>query len=201
MEENARVTFEAVFLSKNPPDDERVGRLLYWARRLDELGLAPKSAGNLSFRTKRGFVITGSGINLGAIGEEELAEVLKVKIEKNWTVVQAKGKVVPSKESLLHSEIYHLRAEINAVFHAHDQVVLKSADKLMLPCTEREQPRGSCELVREVSRLLGLLGDVRYFVLRNHGVISMGETLEEAGRLAEDMNKMARKQEGCVTDK
>jgi len=201
MKENAWVTFEAVFLNKNPPDDERIGRLLYWARRLDELGLTPKSAGNLSFRTKRGFVITGSGVNLGAIGEEELVEVLKVEIEKNRTVVQTKGKVVPSKESLLHSEIYRLRAEINAVFHAHDQLVLKSADKLRLPCTEKEQSRGSYELVREVSRLLGLLGGVRYFILRNHGVIAMGETLEEAGKLAEDMNKMARKREGCATAK
>jgi len=61
-----------------------------------------------------------------------------------------------------------------------------------LPCAEGEQPRGSYELAKEVQRLLGLAKDAKYLVLRNHGVIAMGETLEEAGRLAEDINRMAR---------
>jgi len=163
--------------------------------------LAPKSAGNLSFRTRRGFVVTGTGINLGAIEKEELVEVLKVETGKNQILVYAEGQIVPSKESLFHSEIYRLRAEINAVFHAHDQLVLKFANELRIPCTEREQARGSYELVEEVNRLLGQIAGVKYFVLKNHGVIAMGETLEEAGRLAEDMNKMAQKQEGCVPSK
>lgn len=201
MGENAWVTFETVFLSKNLPDDERISQLLYWARKLDELGLAPKSAGNISFKTKDGFVITGTGINLQTIEKEELAEVLKAEIEKNQAVVYAKGQMVPSKESLLHAEIYHLRDEVNAVLHAHDQLVLKFADELKIPCTEKEQPRGSYELVKEVNELLDRIKGVKYFILRNHGVIAMGETLDEVGRLAEYMNKMARKQEGCVPNK
>jgi len=201
MEDNIGVSFETIFLSENPPHDERVNQLIYWAERFDKLGLAPKSAGNLSFRTRRGFVVTGTGINLGAIEKEELVEVLKVETGKNQILVYAEGQIVPSKESLFHSEIYRLRAEINAVFHAHDQLVLKFANELRIPCTEREQARGSYELVEEVNRLLGQIAGVKYFVLKNHGVIAMGETLEEAGRLAEDMNKMAQKQEGCVPSK
>ena len=107
-------------------------------------------------------------------------------------MVYTKGKTVPSKESLLHSGIYQSRPEINAVFHIHDQLVVILADELMLPSTEGEQPRGSYELAKEVDRVLGLTKDTKYLVLRNHGIISMGETLEEAGRLVEDMNKMAR---------
>jgi len=184
--------FETVFLSKNLPDDERINQLIYWSKRFDKLGLVPNSAGNLSFRTKEGFVITSTGINLGAIEKEELVEVLKVEVGKSQILVYTKGQAIPSKESLLHSEIYALRTEINAVFHAHDQLVLEFTDELNMPCTEREQPRGSYELVKEVNKLLGLRKDVKYFVLKNHGIISMGETLEEAGRLAESMNKMAR---------
>ncbi len=192
MGENTGVRFETVFLSESPPDDERTNQLLYWGKRFDKLGLAPKSAGNLSFRTKKGFVITGTGASLGTIKKEELVEVSKVETEKSRILVYVKGPVVPSKESLLHSEIYDLRAEINAVFHAHDQLVLEFANELEMPSTEREQPRGSYELVNEVNRLLGLTESIKCFVLKNHGVIFMGETLEEAGRLAEHMSRMAR---------
>ena len=186
------VRFETTFLSKNPPRDERTGQLLYWCQRFDKLGLAPKSAGNLSFRTKQGFIITATGVELRAAEKANLVEVLKVEIQEVQILVYAKGRVVPSKESVLHSEIYNLRPEINAVFHTHDQLVVELADELKLPCTEGEQPRGSYELVKEVERMLCLMEDVRYLVLRNHGVIAMGETMAEAGRLAENMNRIAR---------
>ncbi len=189
---NTGVRFETVFWGNNPPDDERINQLIYWGKRFHKLGLTPKSAGNLSFRTGGGFVITGTGIKLGSIKKEELVEVLKVEIEKSRFLVYAKGRVVPSMESLLHSEIYDLRAEINAVFHAHDQLLLELTDELRMPCTEREQPSGSYELAKEVYRLLDLRQDIKYLILKNHGVISMGETLEEAGRLTEYMNKIAR---------
>ncbi len=107
-------------------------------------------------------------------------------------VVYVKGKVVPSKESVIHSGIYESRPEMNAVFHIHDQLVVGLADELKLPCTEGEQPRGSYELAKEVQRMLSLRKDARYLVLRNHGVVAVGETMAAAGRLAEDVNRMAR---------
>jgi ribulose-5-phosphate 4-epimerase/fuculose-1-phosphate aldolase len=192
MRQTAGVKFETVFLSKNPPDDNRTDQLIYWCRRFDKLGLAPKSAGNLSFRTKEGFIITATGVELRAVEKDNLVEVQKVEMKEGRILVHVKGKVVPSKESVLHRGVYDLRPEINAVFHTHDQLVLESTDKLKLPCTEGEQPRGSYELAKEVQRILGLSTGARYLVLRNHGVVSMGESMEEAGRLAEDMNKMAQ---------
>lgn len=192
MVEGTGVRFETVFLSKNPPGDERTDQLIYWAHRFDKLGLAPRSAGNLSFRTKRGFAITATGVALGAAGKENLVEVLKVEIEPAQIVVSVKGAVTPSKESVLHSGIYGSRPEISAVFHIHDQLVLELADELEIPCTEKEQPRGSYQLVREASELLVRTEGVECFVLKNHGVVAVGETLEDAGRLAERINALAR---------
>jgi creatinine amidohydrolase len=185
MSQPAPVRFKTIFLDENLPDDKRINQLIYRCRRFHKLGLAPKSAGNLSFRTKNGFIITGTGFELNDIKKENLAEVLEVKIGKNQILVYAKGRVVPSKESILHWEIYNLKPEINVVFHLHDQKVLESADKLKIPCTKREQPRGSYEQVEEVRKLLNSRKDIYYFVLKNHGIISMGKTMEEAGRLAE----------------
>lgn len=196
MVETTGLRFKTVFLSKTPPDDERINRLIYWAKRFDQLGLAPKSAGNLSFRTGKGFVITATGVALRAAEKGNLVEVLKVEIEPAQIVLYVKGTANPSKESVLHSGIYDSRPRINAVFHIHDESVIGLTDELKLPCTQGEQPRGSYELAKEVDRVLGLTEDARYLVVRNHGIVSMGETLEEAGRLVEDMNKMARKNKG-----
>lgn len=193
MAEIAGIRFETVFLSGNPPDDERTEQLIYWCHRFDKLGLAPMSAGNLSFRTKQGFIITATGVELRAAEKENLIEVIKVEIREERVLVYAQGGMVPSKESVLHSGVYNLRPEVNAVFHTHDQLVVQFADELKLPCTEGEQPRGSYQLAQEVQRMLGLRKDARYLVLRNHGVIAMGKTLEEAGKLAEHMNEMALK--------
>ena len=192
MRQTTGVRFETVFLSKNPPDDNRTDQLIYWCWRFDKLGLAPKSAGNLSFRTKEGFIITATGIELREAEKDNLVEVQKVEMKEGRILVHVKGKVVPSKESVLHWGVYDLRPEINAVFHTHDQSALEFVDKLKLPCTEGEQPRGSYELAKEVQRILGFSTGAKYLVLRNHGVVSIGKTMEEAGRLAEDMNKLAQ---------
>ncbi len=192
MQSSTGVRFETVFLDKDAPDDDVIEQLIYWCKRFDKLNLAPKSAGNLSVRTKKGFIITATGVALGAAERDNLVEVVEVKIKHAKIVMYVKGKVVPSKESVLHSEIYRSRPGINTVFHVHDQLVVGLAGELDLPCTEGEQPRGSYELTTEVQRVLELRRNARYLVLRNHGVIAIGETMAEAGKLAEDMNKLAR---------
>jgi ribulose-5-phosphate 4-epimerase/fuculose-1-phosphate aldolase len=196
--ENSWVRFDVVFCGYSPPEDERNGELIDWCRRLDRLGLAPESAGNLSFRTGAGFIITASGIELKAVKKGDLVEVLKVGTGGGGMKVYARGRVAPSKESVLHSVIYRLRTGINAVFHTHDRLVLEYAGKLKLPCTEGDQPRGSYELAREAERVLSLNRDARYLVLRDHGFIALGETMAGAGRLAEEINQMVRRMaEGC----
>jgi len=185
------ITFETIFLNQNPPDDRKISQLVQWGKIFHELGLVPKAAGNLSFRTEKGFIITGSGTRLGSLQEEDLVEVTEVNAGKNQILVYAKGCVAPSKESLLHWEIYSLKAQINAVFHNHDQVVMKVARELGLPVTERMRPRGSYELAKEAGRLLSLTDDLKYLVLKRHGIVSLGESMDEAGKLAETVHKVA----------
>ncbi len=193
MVENTWAGFETVFVTRRPPGDKRVGELLDWGKKLSLSGLSPESSGNLSFRTEHGFVITGTGINLGAIRENDLVEFLRKKTSENKTLIYVDGEVFPSKESLLHLAIYDLRAEVMAVFHVHDRLVLERADELGIPATGKEQPGGSSELAEEARRLLSLKRKIKYFVLKNHGVVAMGRTLEEAGKLVGDMNKLARR--------
>lgn len=184
-------TFETIFLNQDPPDDERISRLVYWGQTFHKSGLVPGAAGNLSFRAEKGFIITGSGARLGNLQREDLVKVSEVNAGKSQISVYAEGCVVPSKESLLHWEIYRLKAQINTVFHTHDRLVVKFAGELGLPVTERMQPRGSYELAKEAGKLVSSIENLRYFVLKRHGIVSLSESMYEAGRLVEAIHKMA----------
>jgi ribulose-5-phosphate 4-epimerase/fuculose-1-phosphate aldolase len=57
---------------------------------------------------------------------------------------------------------------------------------LGLPVTAREQPYGTAELVAEI---LQVLDGHKIVIMRQHGFVSFGATMAEAGRVAEDVLK------------
>jgi ribulose-5-phosphate 4-epimerase/fuculose-1-phosphate aldolase len=191
-EEVNPIAFSAVFLSKTPPNDVRIAQLADWGKKLHATGLVQGTEGNLSFRSKLGFVITGTNVPLNSITPDNVAEVTGVVYGLNKTSVYIKGTVVPSRETILHSQVYETRPDINVIYHVHDTRVMEKAAKLGIPVTAREQPAGSLELAKEAVSLLAVHQDTRYFVLNNHGTVSLGRTLDEAGNLVEEMRKKCK---------
>jgi L-fuculose-phosphate aldolase len=189
--EIAGVMFSSVFLDKNSPIDTRIDEIIQWGKRFHKLGAVQGTEGNLSFRTKLGFIITGSGIALDDLTKDTVVEIRGVVFGLNRPSVYIKGQVVPSMETLLHSGIYEVLPEINVIFHTHANDVLKVAEKIGIPSTDVEQPVGSQKLAQETVNLVNLNKSVRYFVLKNHGVIALGETMSEAGKLMEEMQNKA----------
>jgi L-fuculose-phosphate aldolase len=179
-EQYVGVKFRTRFASREPPTNEQTGELVAWCRRLAQLGLAPDGAGNLSCRSRRGFVISRTGADLATITPDEVVEVLEVDRARAEVVVS--GIYEPSSESLLHSAIYEARHEIGAVFHGHNENLLHAVDRLGVPVTAREQPYGTPQLVEEAMPLL-VAHDL--FALRGHGIVSVGPTPSDAGRRLE----------------
>ncbi|HVM59804.1 MAG TPA: class II aldolase/adducin family protein [Verrucomicrobiae bacterium] len=176
--------FRTVFARRAVSGDERLGELLKWCRRWAALGLVGDTIGNLSFRTVNGFLINRTAGDLGGITRQEFVEVIGADVDRaELTVV---GLYEPSSESLMHAGIYAMRPGINAVFHGHNARLLAEAERLELPITAREQPYGTPELVAEI---LGVLDEHRFIIMRNHGFVSFGATMEEAGREAEGILK------------
>ena len=184
--------FQTVFKNKNAIENENISTLIKWCNQFAELGLSPKLMGgfgaNLSFRTEQCFIITGSGANLKNLSENDFVEVIEADILSKKVVVN--GTKLPSSESLLHYYVYSQRPEINAVFHGHDEDVLQKCNQLKLPITKQEQAYGSIELIEEVEKILQ---NQFYLVLKNHGFLSLGETMERAGNLALQIHRSSAK--------
>jgi len=179
------VKFQTVFLSAQLPANKTLYKLKKWCKLFHDNELAPVqeggSAGNLSFRTEKGkneFIITGTQIGL----KENLTNN-KFVLVKQCDFVNKKifveGITEPSSESFLHAAIYNSRPEINAIMHGHSEEILKNAKRLNIKETKKETSYGTLDLVDSV---LEILEDIMFIIIKNHGFISLGKTIDEAGK-------------------
>lgn len=174
--------FDTIRVHAEPVRHPLAERLLHWCRRFAALGLAGKAMGNLSFRTDNGFVITPTGTDPLALRAADLVEVLGVDVEKR--AVYAAGTRDPSSESMMHHAIYRARTDVMAIFHGHSDAVLNAAGRCKWPVTAREQPYGTPEMAAEV---VAILKDHPFVIMRNHGFIALGDSMDEAGRVLENV--------------
>ena len=179
-----RIRFNSIFVSDQAPRDPRMEELKEWCERFQKNELTPEVqgnyTGNLSFRSGEGFIITASGMKSKKNLADDCFVYVKDYDEKTNTFY-VEGKKQPSSETMMHYLIYKNHEEVNAVFHGHDDTIVANADKLGLPVTEKEYESGTIELAKEV---LKILGDKNLIALRNHGFVSLGGTMKEAGELA-----------------
>jgi ribulose-5-phosphate 4-epimerase/fuculose-1-phosphate aldolase len=173
--------FVTVFARREPPADKRIGELVDWCRRLAKRGVVGDTVGNLSFRSANGFIINRTAGDLRSITRVEFVEVLTADIGSRQLTVA--GAYEPSSESLMHAGLYRARPEINAVFHGHSERLLAQAGRCDLPVTRIEKPYGTTELVEEV---LSTIDGHNLLVIRNHGFVSLGRTMHEAGTRVEE---------------
>lgn len=191
VEEYIGTKFNTVFIEKNIPENSIIKKLIFWGRKLALLGLTPAyetgAAGNLSFRTENGYIVTAAGSNLGELKEEDFVEVRSCSFDnKEITAIGVKD---PTSETMLHCAIYAKRPEVKVIFHVHDDYAVNRCDEFGLKCTANEAPYGSKELVDEVIKIIG---DNDYIVMKNHGIISLGSTFDEAGERIIDINAQIR---------
>lgn len=192
MTEGGSLAFNTVFLAKSVLIDSKITRMSRWGKKFYTMGLVQGMEGNLSYRTQLGFIISGTGVELDKISPETVVEVTGLVYGLNKTSVYVKGTIFPSRETILHSQIYEELPSINAIFHVHDNWVVENARKLHIPVTSVEKEAGSQKLAQEALSLLKFKRDLRYFVLKNHGIIALGTTMDEAGKLVVDISKKAK---------
>ena len=171
-------------LKKEAPQDERLKELKYWCKTFHEKDLAPAyeggSYGNLSFRVaehKDKFIITASKNSLENFASDDSFVTVSCVDLKNG-IVRAFGNKEPSSEAMLHYAIYKQRPDLNAIFHGHCKQISSNIKRLGITETKKEESYGTLKLV---NRVLDVLGEEPFLEMKNHGFISLGKTIQEAG--------------------
>jgi len=155
------------------------------AKAMAASGLVTGSSGNVSLRFAERFLITPSGI---AYDRLELDQI--VEIDAEGTSLSGRGE--PSSEWRMHIAIYRERPDVTAIVHTHSvhataaslsltQLPVLHDEGLVLfgdsiPISRPEAP-GTWELAEAV---VAALADARGTLIAKHGVVSIGQTLDEA---------------------
>jgi L-fuculose-phosphate aldolase len=169
-------------------NDGQLAALNRWAYLFSELGLAPVHAGgaygNQSYRTgDSSFVITRSGMSpTEELKQDNFCHVVDFD-EATHTFIY-EGKAIPSSECLLHHALYKSQPQINAILHGHSALFNRFANRLNIPVTASFQQYGTPELAESALALMD--GVTRFFILKEHGFVALGEDLEQAGNLTLD---------------
>ncbi|MTI17008.1 class II aldolase [Rhodobacteraceae bacterium RKSG542] len=169
--------------------------VIRYAQLLATSGLTHGTSGNVSVRSKNGFLITPSGIPY-----EDLTENLIVEMSLDggyW------GDTLPSSEWQMHRDVYRSYPDATAVIHCH------SARATALSCLRRSIPAfhymvaaaggKSIECAEYATfgtkalseAMLAALGPRRACLLANHGQIAFGASLYRAFALAVEVEALA----------
>ncbi|WP_171103303.1 class II aldolase/adducin family protein [Ruegeria sp. HKCCD7255] len=171
-------------------------------RALNSSGLNQGTSGNISIRHQDGMLISPTSRPYDSLQPEDIAFV-----DQNG---KATGKFAPSSEWHFHLDILLQRPDVNAVVHAHPTycTTLAIMGKEIPPihymiaafggATIRCAPYeiyGTAALSKvAVAALEGRKG----CLLAHHGMITVGQSIEQAFWLAGELEALARQYHGCL---
>jgi L-fuculose-phosphate aldolase len=162
-------------------------RMVKAGRELHNQGLVRGTSGNISARIRGTdtFLIKPSGARMDALKPEEL---VLVDLQGN----KVRGESNVSLETLMHAAIYRIRKDVQAVVHSHAPIAtafgiakmeilpLQIEMFMLLPKgvpVVSFKPPGSKVLAEAVQKKITNYDAV---ILENHGIVTVGSTIEEA---------------------
>jgi len=166
------------------------------AQEVERSGLSPGTSGNLSVRVPGGFLITPTGVSYGSM---DPADTVFLSSRGDPTG----DRLQPSSEWPLHTAIYVDRPDAQAIVHLHSphatgiaclrkeipafHYMVAVAGGNTIRCS-RYETYGTVELALAA---VEALEDRRACLLANHGQIAIGPSLDEAVRLAREVEDLA----------
>ena len=175
-------------------------RLVDACRILYVEGHSDRNLGHASARTadQQTMYMKPSGLGLEEVRPEDIITV-------DFDGVKLAGKLPRHGEFPIHSEVYRARAEIQCVIHTHPlySVWLSTLDSPLVPLNQdgvlfwRAVPifKETCDLIltsEQGRRVASTMESLPVVLLRNHGVVVGGETIEESTMLALHLEKAAQ---------
>lgn len=169
--------------------EEEARRIVIEAgHRLLESKLVARTWGNISARiSETEFVITPSGKAYETLREEDL---VIVGTDGSYEEGQK-----PSSEKGIHADAYMLRPDVSFIIHTHQYyasaVAAECADTEFAPCGAYGLP-GTARLKRNMQACVRENPDKKTFLLARHGALILGVDVEEAFRLASELEDRCR---------
>jgi L-fuculose-phosphate aldolase len=169
---------------------------------MHRLGINQGTSGNISLREGEGMLVTPTSMPYAKMKPTDI-----VRMNMNGAVV---GEGRPSTEWRFHLDIYRARPDVNAIVHAHPTYCTT------LAIMEREIPAihymvavAGGDTVRcapyatfgtqELSdHAVAALVDRKACLLAHHGLIAVGDNLEQAMWLAVEMETLAHQYVNCL---
>lgn len=185
------IKFNCNWIKDKAVSPYKIAEINSWRNRLFKLGLIGVyengiGFGNISIRYgEHKFLITGSatgGIEL--LNENHYVVVNEYNLKQNS--LGCTGPIKASSESLSHAVIYECSQKTNAVIHIHN---LELWQQLLntLPTTNPIVPYGTPEMAEEIKQLFKETNVLQQKVIvmggHKEGIITFGETMEEAGEI------------------
>jgi len=166
-------------------DDSIRREIIRYSRRLESEQLIVGTAGNISMRLNSGMIITPSGAEYATLQPSDLCEV-----DESGQVTPG-TQLTPSSESFLHLSAYRADPSINAVVHfhgLHTVAVANTHDDLPLVHYYAMRLGGAVPVVpystfggdRLAEDVTSVISRYPAALMRNHGAVVTGVTLEEA---------------------
>ncbi|MBQ7871008.1 MAG: class II aldolase/adducin family protein [Oscillospiraceae bacterium] len=168
--------------------DQEARQVIRTCLKLEECQYFLGTWGNVSLRVPNGILLTPSKVEYSTMQPWDL-----VVISPEGEVLE--GHRRPTSEKEVHRRIMNLRPEVGAVIHAHTEAAMavSTLEIREVPCLVEEMSQllgGAIPLTRsyvpaEQHAALGqaaaeAIGDKNAVILRNHGPVCCGRTMEEA---------------------
>ncbi len=173
-------------------------RLVETGQKLYAKGFLAGSDGNSSIRLPdEQFLITPSGLAKGELAPEDL-----VLLDSHF--VKVEGRYQPSSEYKMHQFVYSNRPDISACVHSHapyctafatagrelpDNILPETVLFVGRICLTEYAPPGTDAVAKT---LKPFTGENNAFLLRNHGLLTIGRNLQEAFWRHETVEHFAR---------
>jgi len=192
---------------------ERAKELVIIAgKMLAKSGLIARTWGNISARISEDkFVVTPSGLAYETL---TLEQIVLVNIED----CSYEGSIKPSSEKGIHADTYRLRPNVNFIIHTHQVMasvlsiegkdIEVHTDKYRrilgetVPCAEYGMSTTN-KLRKRVSEVVSNYPESNALLMKYHGTICMGDSLEHSFEIAMTLEKMAQElyESVCVANK
>ncbi len=147
------------------------------------IGITKKGIGfgNVSHRSKNGFIITGN-----ATGGQRSLKSKHFSLVTDWDYkknhITCSGSTIASSESLSHAAVYESSKSINAVVHIHNARLWKKL-RNTIPTTAKNATYGTPDMTREIRKILKSVNSLQRGVLvmggHRDGLLLFGKSLKD----------------------